>query len=103
MARTKRGREKPHFGSKFLINAAIVLFVIFCSVSIITTQNSIAEKKKELAVIEQNIIAITDENDELKEIVSDDDINRYMEKLAEENYGYAYPDERRYYDKSRDN
>ena len=40
--------------------------------------------------------------DELNDMNRSDDINRYMEKLAVENNNYAYPDERRYYDTSRD-
>ena len=41
-------------------------------------------------------------NEELADLIESDDIGRYMEKLAVENNGYAYPDERRYYDTSRD-
>ena len=31
----------------------------------------------------------------------DDDIDSYMERLAREEYNYAYPDEARFYDASR--
>ena len=85
-----------------LIRAALAMFAIFCTVSIISVQNSIVEKKKELAEIEENIEVLSAQNEELAELIASDDIGRYMEKLAVESGNYAYPDERRYYDTSRD-
>jgi len=75
---------------------------VFCTVSIVSVQNSIVEKKKELAKIEENIEVLSAQNEELAELIASDDIGRYMEKLAVESGNYAYPDERRYYDTSRD-
>ena len=78
------------------------MFAVFCTVSIISDQNSIVEKRKELAQIEENIEILSAQNEELAELIASDDIGRYMEKLAVESGNYAYPDERRYYDTSRD-
>lgn len=102
MARAKRLTDKPHFGARILLRIAFVLFVLFCAVSIVTLQNQIADKNRKLAAIEKEIEALSAENDELADLIKADDIGRYMEKLAVENNGYAYPDERRYYDTSRD-
>ncbi|MCR4644339.1 MAG: hypothetical protein K5695_02885 [Oscillospiraceae bacterium] len=102
MAKARRLTDRPHFGARILLRIALVLFVLFCAVSIVTLQNSIAEKKRQLASIEANIETVAAENDELADLIKADDIGRYMEKLAVENNGYAYPDERRYYDTSRD-
>ena len=41
------------------------------------------------------------ENEDLERILNSGDIDSYMEKLAREDYGYAYPDEYRFYDTSR--
>ena len=41
------------------------------------------------------------ENEDLARILDSGDTDRYMEKLAREGYGYAYPDEFRFYDTSR--
>ena len=87
---------------RVLISAALAMFAVFCTVSIISAQNSIVEKKKELARIEENIEVLSAQNEELDELIASDDIGRYMEKLAVESGNYAYPDERRYYDTSRD-
>ena len=50
----------------------------------------------------ENIEVLSAQNEELAELIASDDIGRYMEKLAVESGNYAYPDERRYYDTSRD-
>ncbi|MBR2912901.1 MAG: hypothetical protein IKK51_09325 [Oscillospiraceae bacterium] len=102
MAKTTRKNEKSGFFFRLMLRVAGVLFVIFCVVSIVNTQNSTAEKKQELAKIEADIEEMKMNIDELNDMNRSDDINRYMEKLAVENNNYAYPDERRYYDTSRD-
>lgn len=98
----KRNTEKQPLLFRMLISAALAMFVVFCTATIITVQNSIVEKKKELAQIEENIEVLSAQNEELAELIASDDIGRYMEKLAVESGNYAYPDERRYYDTSRD-
>ena len=40
-------------------------------------------------------------NEDLTRILDSGDTDLYMEKLAREEYGYAYPDEFRFYDTSR--
>ena len=97
-----RKKSKQPFLFRMLIRAALAMFAVFCAVSIISAQNSIVEKKKELAQIEENIEVLSAQNEELAELIASDDIGRYMEKLAVESGNYAYPDERRYYDTSRD-
>lgn len=84
-----------------LIHIALVLFVIFCAVSIIRTQNAIVEQRQTLSELEEQVDVLAAENEELAALIASDDIGSYMEKLALETVGYAYPDERRYYDTSR--
>lgn len=85
------------FISKFITIAA----VIRCFASIIITQSNRAEMQKELNSINKKAEEIEAENVELQRILEDDDMDAYMEKLAIEKMNYAYPDERRYYDTSR--
>ena len=96
MAKTKRFST----GAKILLRIALVLFIAACAAAFVTTQNSIVEKKKELAELEESIETVKAQNEELADLIESDDIGRYMEKLAVENNEYAYPDERRYYDTS---
>ena len=83
--------------SKLIIIAA----VIGCIISIIITRSSLAEMQKELNSIVNKTEEVEAENVELQRILEDDDMNAYMKKLAIEDMNYAYPDERRYYDTSR--
>lgn len=80
----------------------VVAFVIGCVISIATTQSTLAEKKEELSEIEAAIAEIETDNVELERILESDDIQAYMEKQAIEELNYAYPNERRFYDTSRD-
>lgn len=84
-----------------LFRLAIVLIVIGCIVSIIMTQSTLAEKRAELTEITEKTEAVEAENVELSRILESDDMDAYMEKLAIESLNYAYPNERRFYDTSR--
>lgn len=75
--------------------------VIVCGVSFIVTQTNLTEMESELGVIAEKIDEIEAENVELQRVLEDDDMNAYMEKIAIEEMDYAYPNERRYYDTSR--
>ena len=44
---------------------------------------------------------IKSQNEEYQRLFNADDINSYKEKLAIENMNYAYPNEIRFYDTSR--
>ncbi|MDE5793046.1 MAG: septum formation initiator family protein [Oscillospiraceae bacterium] len=101
MPNRKKTGANSKTGLKMLMNIALVMFVIFCAVSIVTTQNAVVEKKKELAQLEEEVEVLSAQNEELAELIASDDIGKYMEKLAIESAGYAYPDEKRYYDTSR--
>lgn len=100
MARARHPDDRPRLVPKLLMRFALVLFIGACVIAFVTTQNSIVEKKRELAELEKKIETVTAQNEELADLIASDDIGRYMEKLAVENNDYAYPDERRYYDTS---
>lgn len=79
----------------------VVAAVISCFVSIIITNSEHAQMQKELDSLNKKAAEIEAENVELERILDDEDMDAYMEKIAIEKMNYAYPDERRYYDKSR--
>lgn len=81
---------------------ASVALVIGCAALIISTEKDCAEKEEQLVSIQEQIDAYESENMELERILESDDLSDYMEKIAIEERGYAYPDERRFYDMSRD-
>lgn len=100
MAKTKRTGSRPQIGALILLRIALVLFIVACAAAFVTTQNSIVEKKRELASLAADIEIAKAQNEELADLIKSEDIGRYMERLAVENNDYAYPDERRYYDTS---
>ena len=79
----------------------IALMIVACMVSFIVTQFSVAKMETELKTYDAKTEEILAENVELQRILEDDDMNAYMEKIAVEEMDYAYPNERRYYDTSR--
>ena len=67
-----------------------------------TANNERSEKEAELQTIQAKIDSYEAQNAELQRVLEGDDMSEYMEKVAIEEYGYAYSDERRFYDTSRD-
>lgn len=100
-AEKKVKQKKPKFILRILQRTAIAAAIIGCTVLIISVQSNIAEKQAELQAIKEQIEAYEAENEDLARILNSGDTDRYMEKLAREDYGYAYPDEFRFYDTSR--
>ena len=73
-------------------------FVLYCISSIVLTQAEIADKKQELAVLAEKAERLEAENDEYQSILSEEDERAFMERYAIDVLGYAYPNERRFYD-----
>ncbi len=93
----KRGK----FLFKLLFRTTVILALIGCTASIISLQSSIAERKAELEALRSQAEAYEAENKDLERILNSGDVDTYMEKLAREDYDYAYEDEYRFYDTSR--
>ncbi len=102
MAKAKQaGQKQSRWIFRLLSRTAIVAAIVGCTVSVVSIQSSIAEKKTELAQVQKQIDSLTAENEDLKRVLESGDIDSYMEQLAREDYNYAYPDEYRFYDTSR--
>ena len=99
--RHEKEKKKGLF-NRGLVKLAAVAVVIGCGVLIAATQKDCAEKEEQMKVIQTKIDAYENENAELQRVLDSDDLNEYMEKFALEDRGYAYPDERRFYDTTRD-
>lgn len=86
----------------WIINRLVALILIVaCIISFVSTQATLNEKRQEQAELEAAIEQARDEFLELEKFVDTDDLDGYMEKAAIEELGYAYPNERRFYDTSR--
>ena len=83
---------------KLIVGIAGIAFVLYCVSSIVLTQAEIAEKKQELAVLSEKSEKLEQDNDEYQSILSEEDEAVFMERYAVDVLGYAYPNERRFYD-----
>ncbi|MCR5599221.1 MAG: hypothetical protein K6G33_00540 [Ruminococcus sp.] len=94
--------KKKGLFNRGLVKLAAVAVIIGCGVLIAATQKDCAEKEEQLKLIQTKIDAYETDNAELQRVLDSDDLNEYMEKIALEERGYAYSDERRFYDTTRD-
>ncbi len=78
-----------------------IILVIACIISFVSTQASLNEKRQQKSELESAIEQARDNNVELEKFMGADDLDGYMEKAAIEDLNYAYPNERRFYDTSR--
>lgn len=97
--RLKKIKKKGLFS--LVSKIIIIIAVIVCVVSFISTQANLTEMRSQLKSIAAKTEEVEAENVELQRVLDDDDMNAYMEKIAVEEMDYAYPNERRYYDTSR--
>lgn len=93
----KNGEKKSFFLSKPLTALAIVCLIVYSVISVVSQQVQIAEIKKESDELSQKITEAKQQNDEYIRLLSADDEAAYMERIAIERLGYAYPNERRFY------
>lgn len=83
---------------RFVVTVTSFVFVMYCITSIIMTQAEIAEKKQELNALAEKAEKLEEQNAEYLSILSEEDERAFMERYAVEVLGYAYPNERRFYD-----
>ena len=103
MARNnQRQNKKKGLFNSGLVRLVALAVMVGCGFLIFTTNKDCNEKNHELETIQAKIDSYEAENAELQNVLESDDLSSYMERIAIEERGYAYPDERRFYDVSRD-
>lgn len=100
--KTKEIQPKKGLFNRGLFKLAVTAVIVGCGVLLIATESDCSSKEKELAAIQAQIDTYNMENAELQRTLDSEDLSAYMERIALEERGYAYPDERRFYDTSRD-
>lgn len=100
--KVKHQKKKKRLFNKGLVRLAAVGMIIGCVALIISIEKDCSEKESQMLEIQEKIDSYQAENMELQRVLEDEDMSPYMEKVAIEERGYAYPDERRFYDTSRD-
>lgn len=90
----RKKRTKKSLSAKICI-AVFTLYLVVCLVNL---QVSISEKRAEYEQIEFKISQQYSENKNLERILNSDNDDEYIEKIAREKLGFAYPDEKIYID-----
>lgn len=98
----KSKRTKKSLFNGLLVKLLALAIGVGCAVTIVTVNRDCTEKESELSGIQEKINKIEADNSELQRVLDSDDLSAYIEKVAMEEHGYAYSDERRFYDTSRD-
>ena len=85
MAKEKQTeKKKSRWVFRIISRTAVILAIIGCTVSVVSIQSSIAEKKTELEQVQKQIDNLTADNEDLERILESGDIDGYMERLARE-------------------
>lgn len=71
--------------------------IVYSVIVIISQQVQIVQLKQQKQEISDMISEARQLNDEYTRLLASDDESAYMEKIAIEKLGYAYPNERRFY------
>ena len=86
--------------SSFFVKVVTFCFIVCAAVAFIQTQSDVVSKRRELAALEESIKLQQASNDEVKRILDGGTNLEYIERIAREKLGYAYPDEKIFIDRS---
>lgn len=102
--------EKEFYGEEtkkrtlvhYIVLLILLLLLVYAVVMWISQRAKVDELTKQNEEIEAQIVLTQQQCDEYNRILSTDDQNAYMERIAIEKYGYGYPGEKRYYFTSKE-
>lgn len=94
--------QKQKKKKKSLVSVALKLAVavvgVYLLVSFVNGQMQVSSIQAQQEAVQAEIDAKTAENEELSEILESGDDNAYIERIARQKLGYAWPDEKVYID-----
>ena len=88
-------KKKPY---STILTVAFAALVCYFVIALIGLQSDIKEQKEQIADINAQADAQSADNRELDNLLNDSDLDSYVERIAREELGYVFPDERVYYD-----
>lgn len=93
-------KKKKSFISK-LKNVAVVCLMCYAVVLLVSQQVVLSQKKDEINKLKDKVDISQQENDEYQRLLNMSDTDEYIKRIAIEKLGYAYPNEVRVYDTSK--
>ncbi len=97
MAKSKKGKTKKKNEVSIILTVVAVLFVVFLVAAIVKKTTGYSRQKEVLSQKQEELSIKEEKNSELASQVENTDEDAVIEQRAREQ-GYAYPDERLYYD-----
>ena len=81
-----------------ILTVAFAALVCYFVIALIGLQSDIKEQKEQITDINAQADAQSADNRELNNLLNDSNLDSYVERIAREELGYVFPDERVYYD-----
>ena len=81
-----------------ILTVAFAALVCYFVIALIGLQSDIKEQKEQIADINAQADVQSADNRELNNLLNDSDLDSYVERIAREELGYVFPNERVYYD-----
>lgn len=95
---TKTKEKKKRRFSSVFFRVAVAGVAAYLLIYIINGQVEVAHMQKELDAVTKEVTAQQELNAELQHMLESGDQDAYVERMAREKLGYAYPDERIFID-----
>ena len=92
-------RKRKH-RSSWLTRRAVLGFAVYVTVSLIGMQVEVTSKRRELLALQQNVEQQKLINAETERMLDGENDKEYIERIARDKLGYAYPDEKIFIDRS---
>lgn len=83
-----------------LLRVSVCTFAVYIAFTLISMQLDVAAKRRELATLTASVEQQKLENSETQRLLENGDDRAYIEYMAHEKLGYAYPDEKIFIDRS---
>lgn len=90
----KQRRSRPLIG--YISLPILAVMFAACLISILGDRVELSKKQEELELLRKQAAALEAENASYESILNEEDERTYMERIASEKLGYAYPGERRF-------
>lgn len=93
---SKRKKRKANW----LVRFFMLCFVGYVAVSLIGMQVEVTTKRRQLLALQQSVAQQRRLNDETQRLLNGENDAEYIERVARDKLGYAYPDEKIFIDRS---
>jgi cell division protein FtsB len=90
--------KKSKRSRSYILTVAVIAITAYFIIMLIQVRVQINTKKTEVEKAQAQYEQTVEKNDELKQTLTQEDDSKYMERVARDVLGYAYPGERVYYD-----